>query len=170
MAEEEINTKYTLYSSPFSLYSMMARHTVLLGPTTTYTTPPEEITLRFVHHKKNENLGEDYLVHVNPKGQVPAMTGSALGKPLTDSLSITLYLAWTHYPDMLPAKHAVVIRDLLGRIHAIHGLSFTNKNPTAEMTKYNPSPAEEILKKPDLSPEYREALERKLKLYVYLFS
>ncbi|KAK8064374.1 hypothetical protein PG994_007012 [Apiospora phragmitis] len=165
MAEDLRNAEYTLYSAPFSLYSMMARHTVQLGPSTANAQPPKQITLHFIHHKKDENLAEDYLVRVNPKGQVPAMTGGNLARPLTDSISITLHLAETHYPAMLPAAHAAVIRDLLARIHAIPGLSFTNKNPTPEMTQRNPSPVEEILKRTDLSLEYRKALEGKLKFH-----
>lgn len=163
MAEWD-NAEYTLYSFPFSLYSMMARHTVQLGPTTHGARPPKQITLHFVNHLKNDNLKEDYL-RVNPKGQIPAMTGSCLEQPLTDSISISLHLAEKHYPAMLPAGHAAVIRDLLKRIHAIYGLSFNNKNPTPEMMQYNPSPVEDILKRTDLSPEYRKALEAKLKLY-----
>ncbi|KAK8073118.1 hypothetical protein PG996_006466 [Apiospora saccharicola] len=165
MAADPTNSEYALYSAPFSLYSMMALHTALLGPLTANARKPKSITLHFVHHKKNENLGEDYLVHVNPKGQVPAMTGGALEKPLTDSISITLHLAETHYPAMLPDEHTAVIRDLLERIHAIPGLSYSNKNPTAEMTKYNPSPVEEILQRTDISPEYRKALEGKLQFH-----
>ncbi|KAK9311367.1 hypothetical protein V1522DRAFT_32785 [Lipomyces starkeyi] len=154
--------EYTLYSSPFSLYSMMARHTVQLGPTTHDARPPQKITLSFVNHRKNETLKEDYLLRVNPKGQVPAMTGNVLEQPLTDSRSISLHLAEKHYPAMLPAEYAAVIRDLLERIHAIYGLSFSNKNPTAEMMQHNPSPVEGILKRTNLSPEYRMALEAKL--------
>lgn len=161
------NAEYTLYSSPFSLYSMMARHTVQLGPTTPHARPPRKITLSFVNHSINENLNEDYL-RVNPKGQVPAMTGTVLEQPLTDSCAISLHLAEKHYPAMLPVEHAAVIRDLLQRIHDIYGLSFSNKNPTAEMTQHNPSPVEGILQRTDLSPEYRVALEAKLGLYVAL--
>ncbi|KAI1341352.1 hypothetical protein F5Y15DRAFT_375812 [Xylariaceae sp. FL0016] len=157
--------EYTLYSSPFSLYSMMARHTVQLGPATNGARPPRNIALRFVNHKQNENLGEEYLVKVNPKGQVPAMTGKVLDAPLSSSISISLYLAERHYPAMLPPAHAGAIRDLMDRIHAIYGLSFSNKNPTAEMTRYNPSPVEAILERGDLSPEYRAALEAKLKFH-----
>ncbi|KAJ9203242.1 hypothetical protein DTO164E3_2713 [Paecilomyces variotii] len=159
------NAEYTLYSSPFSLYSMMSRHTIQLGPTTHDARPPRKITLSFVNHRKNENLKEDYLVRVNPKGQVPAMTGNILEQPLTDSISISLYLAVKHYPAMLPAEHAAVIRGLLERIHSIYGLSFSNKNPTPEMMQYNPSPVEDLLKRPDLSPEYRKALEAKLEFH-----
>jgi glutathione S-transferase len=148
---------------------MMARHTVQLGPATHNAKPPQKITLSFINHRKNQNLNEEYLVLVNPKGQVPAMTGNVLEQPLTDSRSISLHLAEKHYPAMLPAEHAVVIQDLLKRIHAIYGLSFSNKNPTAEMTQYNPSPVEDILKKTDLSPKYRAALEAKLSLYVTPF-
>ncbi|KAL1861021.1 hypothetical protein Plec18167_003696 [Paecilomyces lecythidis] len=159
------NAEYTLYSSPFSLYSMMARHTVQLGPTTHDARPPKKITLHFINHKKDENLKEDYLVKVNPKGQVPSMTGNVLEQPLTDSISISLYLAEKHYPAMLPAEHAAVIRNLLERFHAISGLSFSRKNPTPEMMQYNPSPVEDILKRTDLSPEYRKALEAKLEFH-----
>ncbi|KAK7415583.1 hypothetical protein QQZ08_012299 [Neonectria magnoliae] len=158
------NAEYTLYSFPFSLYSMMARHTIQLGPTTPGARPPK-ISLGFINHRKNETLREDYLLRVNPKGQVPAMTGNVLEQPLTDSLSISLYLAEKHYPAMLPADHEAVIRDLLDRIHAIYGLSFSHKNPTAEMKLHNPSPVEDILKATDLSPEYRLALEAKLSFH-----
>ncbi|KAF3769577.1 hypothetical protein M406DRAFT_354053 [Cryphonectria parasitica EP155] len=161
---ELANAEYTLYSSPFSLYSMMARHTIQLGPTTQGARPPKKITLSFVNHKKNENLREEYL-KVNPKGQVPTMTSNVLEQPLTDSISISLYLAEKHYPAMLPAEHAAVIKDLLQRFHAIPGLSFSNKNPTAEMTQHNRSPVEDILKRTDLSPEYRKALEVKLEFH-----
>ena len=162
------NAEYTLYSSPFSLYSMMARHTIQLGPTTRDAKPPKKISLHFINHKKNENLKEDYL-KVNPKGQVPALTGNVLQQPLLDSISISLYMAESHYPAMLPSEHASVIRDLMGRIHGIYGLSFSNKNPTTEMTQRNPSPVEDLLKRDDLSPEYRRLLEAKLDLYVYPF-
>lgn len=160
------NAEYTLHSSPFSLYSMMARHTIQLGSTTRGAKPPKKITLEFINHHELENLQEDYLIHVNPKGQVPAMTGDVLEQPLTDSLSITLYLSEKHYPAMLPPKYVAVISDCLLRIHNIPGLSFSIKNPTAEMKQRNPSPVENILKRTDISPEYRKALEAKLKLYV----
>ena len=158
------DARYKLYSSPFSLYSMMARHTIHLGPTTANAKPPKEITLGFIHHKGGENLKEEYLRFVNPKGQVPSMTGNVLKETLTDSISITLYLAENHYPAMLPAEHAAEIRDLLTRLHAVYGLSISNKNPTPEMTVRNPSPVEKILQRTDLSPEYRKALEFKLQL------
>lgn len=158
------NAEYTLYSAPFSLYSMMARHTVQLGPETLGAKPPRKITLSFVNHRENGNLEEDYL-KVNPKGQLPAMTGSVLDQPLTSSHCISLYLAEKHYPAMLPAEQADVIRDLIERLHAVPGPSFSNRKPTTEMMQHNPSPVENILKRTDLSPEYRAALETKLSLY-----
>ncbi|EFX06513.1 hypothetical protein CMQ_6834 [Grosmannia clavigera kw1407] len=140
----------------------MARHTALLGPTTLDARPPKIIALRFVNREREENLGEEYLVRVNPKGQVPAMTGNVLEQPLTDSESISLHLAEKHYPSMLPIQHAAVIRGLLDQFHSIHGQSFSNKRPTAAMVQHNPSPVEGFLKRTDLSPEYRRALETKL--------
>ncbi|KAK7913819.1 hypothetical protein PG985_011522 [Apiospora marii] len=159
MAADPTDAEYTLYSAPFSLYSMMARHTVLLGPKTLNAKPPKKIDLHFINHKKNENLGENYLLNINPKGQIPAMTGGALEKPLTDSMSITLHLAETHYPAMLPADHEVMIREILGEMHAIPGLSFSRVIETPEM---NPSPAEKMLERQDISPAYRQALLQKL--------
>ncbi|KAF7546826.1 hypothetical protein G7Z17_g8160 [Cylindrodendrum hubeiense] len=161
MADWE-NAEYTLYSSPFSLYSMMARHTIQLGPITHDAIPPKSITLSFINHKANENLSEYYLTKVNPKGQVPTMTGNILQQPLTESRAISLHLAEKHYPAMLPAKHETVVRDLFQRLHAVYGLSISNRNPTPEMRQYNPSPVEKILKRADISPEYRAALEVKL--------
>ena len=158
------DAEYTLYSHPFSFYSMMARHTIQLGRNAKDATPPRTITLRYVDHRANDTLREDYLVNVNPKGQVPSMTGGSLKQPLTDSISISLYLAEHHFPSMLPAQQAKRIRNLVKRIHAIYGLSYSNKTPTAEMTRYNPSPVEDILKSPDISPAYRAALEKKLAL------
>ncbi|KAF4993790.1 hypothetical protein FGRMN_6224 [Fusarium graminum] len=124
--------------------------------------PPRSINLSFVNHKAHENLNEDYLIKVNPKGQVPSMTGNVLDQPLTDSRSISLHLAEKHYPAMLGAQHEDVVRDLFERLHAVYGLSISNNNPTPEMTKYNPSPVEKMLQKDDISPEYRAALEVKL--------
>ncbi|KAJ5692302.1 hypothetical protein N7462_001725 [Penicillium macrosclerotiorum] len=164
MAESQ-KAQYTIYSSPFSLYSMMARHTLQLGPATHGARPPQNITLSFVNHRKNENLREEYLLKVNPKGQVPAMTGNVLERPLTDSLSISIYMAEKHYPAMLPVQHAAVIKDLLRRLHAVRGPAFSNKNPTTDMMKHNPSPAVDILKRTDLSPEYRTALNFKVEYH-----
>lgn len=158
------NAEYTLYSAPFSLYSMMARHTVQLGRASSNAKPPKSITLHFVHHLKGENISEEYL-KVNPKGQVPAMTGNVLKQPLTDSISISLYLAENHYPALLPAEHATVIKDLLQRFHSIYGLSFSNPKPTEEMKQYNPSPVEDLLKRTDITQEHRKLLENKLKFH-----
>ncbi|CAJ0547489.1 Ff.00g042430.m01.CDS01 [Fusarium sp. VM40] len=155
------DAEYTLYSSPFSLYSMMARHTVQLGPTTHNAMPPKSIALSFVNHKAHENLSEVYL-KVNPKGQVPSMTGSLLDHTLTDSYSISLHLAEKHYSAMLGGSHEDVVRDLFERLHAVYGLSISNNNPTPEMIKHNPSPVEKILERDDISAEYRKALEAKL--------
>lgn len=159
------NAEYTLYSAPFSLYSMMARHTVQLGPLTDHTTPPCNIDLSFINHGKNDNLKEEYL-KINPKGQIPSLVGNVLKEPLTDSISISLYLAEKHYPALLPTAQAALIKQLLERIHQVNGPSINNKKASPEMQKYNPSPAAEMLKRTDISPEYRKALEFKLRLYV----
>ncbi|KAF4449350.1 hypothetical protein F53441_7328 [Fusarium austroafricanum] len=156
------DAEYTLYSSPFSLYSMMARHTILLGPKTHGAMPPKSITLHFIDHKNNQNLNEDYLININPRGQVPAMTGTFLEKPLTESRAISLHMAEKHYPAMMPTKYETAVKDLFERLHAVYGLSIFNKNPTPDMTKRNPSPVEKILERTDISPQYRKALEAKL--------
>ena len=40
-----------------------------------------------------EQLAEYYLLGINPKGQVPALTSKSLSTPITDSLDITFHLA-----------------------------------------------------------------------------
>lgn len=142
----------------------MARHTTQLGPTTHGATPPKSITLHFIDHKAHENLGEDYLINVNPRGQVPAMQGNLLKETLTESRAISLHLAEKHYPAMLGDKCENTVRDLFERLHAVYGLSISNPKPTAEMTRRNPSPVEKMLQRTDISPQYRAALEAKLAL------
>ena len=59
----------TLYYFPFSLYSMMAKFGFVLGEELNPGTAPR-MEIRFVDRHKAENLLEDYLINVNPKGSV----------------------------------------------------------------------------------------------------
>lgn len=62
---------FTLHYFPFSLYSLMARFGFVLGEELNPATAPR-VEIRFVDRHNTENLSEDYLVNVNPKGSVSA--------------------------------------------------------------------------------------------------
>lgn len=62
---------YTLHNQPFSLFSIMVRFTYVLGRSSADpATAGVHIENKLVDHHRDENLGEDYLLKVNPKGQV----------------------------------------------------------------------------------------------------
>jgi hypothetical protein len=62
---------YTLHNQPFSLFSMMVRFTYVLGRSSAdSTTAGVHVEYKLVDHHRHENLAEDYLCNVNPKGQV----------------------------------------------------------------------------------------------------
>lgn len=67
---------YTLYIFPFSLYSIMARLTIVLGMTHPHRPPTRalpRVDLKLLNLHRDENLSEEFL-KLNPKGQVPVMT------------------------------------------------------------------------------------------------
>lgn len=62
---------YTLHNQPFSLFSMMVRFTYVLGRgSADSTTNGVHLEYKLVDHQRDENLAEDYLMKINPKGQV----------------------------------------------------------------------------------------------------
>lgn len=62
---------YVLHNQPFSLFSMMVRFTYALGRTSADpATVGVHLENKLVDHHRDENLAEDYLLNINPKGQV----------------------------------------------------------------------------------------------------
>lgn len=62
---------YILHNQPFSLFSMMVRFTYILGRSSADpTTNGVKIENKLIDHHRDENLAEDYLLRINPKGQV----------------------------------------------------------------------------------------------------
>ncbi|KAB8252759.1 hypothetical protein BDV35DRAFT_165490 [Aspergillus flavus] len=107
-----------------------------------------KIKHRLVNLHRNENLSEDYLLHVNPKGKVPALTSKSIPAPLTDSLSISYWVCEQH-PSLIPEAHRTTIQRLLSQLHHIQA-------------ENNPNPAvDDLLARTDISPEHRRALEYK---------
>lgn len=50
---------------------MMVRFTYVLGRSSAdLTTKGVQVEYKLVDHHRDENLGEDYLLNINPKGQV----------------------------------------------------------------------------------------------------
>lgn len=62
---------FTLHVFPFSLYSIMTRLSVALGQTANpQSLKIVDLQLRLTNLHRNENISEEYLMTVNPKGQV----------------------------------------------------------------------------------------------------
>lgn len=62
---------YTLHNQPFSLFSMMVRFTYVLGRSSADPTRKSvKIENKLIDHHRDENLAENYLLRINPKGQV----------------------------------------------------------------------------------------------------
>jgi len=61
---------YLLHVFPFSLYSIMARFTHALGKVTSTNSCSIQIEVKLVNLHLDENIAEEYLRWVNPKGQV----------------------------------------------------------------------------------------------------
>ncbi len=152
------NDAYTVHHNPFSVCSIMTRMTLAMRKPTT-SPDPNTFHEQLVDIYKDEQLSEPFLTTVNPKGQVPAMTGGSLSEPLTDSLDITYYLC-DLYPNLAPAEHKEVIYRLLKELHQIQylSLSFT---PAQNRAGGITVAIEKLAAQPDISERYREALKFK---------
>lgn len=154
---------YTLYIFPFSLYSIMARFTIALGRAyqgeSTARSPPK-ISLKLLNLHRDENLEEDFLLHINPKGQVPVLISEGR-ETLTDSLDISYFFCREYFPKMLPKPHEQKIRELLSKLHAIQGMSVSvNQDKITEQraVEMKDPKLEELLAIGDHSDRYRKAL------------
>ncbi|ETS80556.1 hypothetical protein PFICI_08085 [Pestalotiopsis fici W106-1] len=156
---------YSLFVFPFSLYSIMTRYTFTLGRAgLPQETSSLDINLKLVNLHRDENLAEDYLLNINPKGQVPALTGNDLPTPLTDSLDISYWLC-NHFPGLLPEAHKPVIQQFLTQLHGFEGLSLSVPSK-ADRQEGVPNPSlDALLARSDITPEYKRALEYKKKFH-----
>lgn len=165
MALPDYSSPFTLYYGTFSLFSTMVRTTFALRGAPRDGRPGMQITKHpvAIGGDNPEQLSEFYLTKVNPKGSVPALANTTLlgPMPMAESRDISLYIAeW--YPSLLPEEHRDAILDLLAENGAINFTVLTfgpaNKTPDMYLAK-----AKEILTQPDISDEYRQALEVKAK-------
>ena len=155
---------YILYHNFYSVCSIMVRYTLALrGPA------EDDASAVLVEEKEvdifhEEQLTEQFLSEINPKGQVPVLTSPALDKPIADSLEITHYLA-SLYPALIPSNHASEITRLLHDLHALNyfSLSFSGRPQAVQGVKA------EVQKRMDgdmgpASERYRSALEYKMSM------
>lgn len=62
---------YTLHMFPFSLYSIMVMYTYVLGRETEQSLATKLLlSRRLVNLHRDENIKQDYLLNINPKGLV----------------------------------------------------------------------------------------------------
>jgi hypothetical protein len=88
--------------------------------------------------------------------QVPSLTGPGLSKPINGSKDCCDWLC-TQYPKLLPVEHKETIDGLLAKFRDFHAMALSFPKGTSPP----PNVAEEMLKRDDLSPSYRKALEFK---------
>lgn len=68
---QQLENYFTLLVFPFSLYAIMVRLTVALGQSAYPSSVGElHIQHRLVNLHRDENISQEYLLTVNPKGQV----------------------------------------------------------------------------------------------------
>ena len=151
-----------LYYNKFSICSLMVRYTFSLRG------EPKSANDQIQFHEKQidihngEQFTENYLLNVNPKGQVPVLFSESLTNPITDSLDITFYLE-DFYPSLAPPPHKDIVNELLKELHTIAyvNLSFppgeVKRRGTAEIF-------EKLLGQPNISDEYLKALKFKKQL------
>ncbi|KAF2102972.1 hypothetical protein NA57DRAFT_63700 [Rhizodiscina lignyota] len=155
---------YTLHHHRYSICSIMVRYCIAIRGEPKSGMSEATFFEKEIDIFANEQLSEDFLCHVNPKGQVPAITTSSLDQPLYDSVTITHYLA-SLYPSLMPPSHRQLISSLIDLLHSINffSLSFAgskNGDPAGHIKQE----IQRRLRK-DVSPRYREALEYKLAVH-----
>ncbi|KAK5995683.1 hypothetical protein PT974_04100 [Cladobotryum mycophilum] len=151
---------YTVHHFRQSICSIMVRYCVAIRGNPKENSP--EITFVEKHVDiiaAKDQLSEDFLLNVNPKGQVPALTSPSLPQSIIDSVKITHFLV-DLFPDLAPASHRELILQLIDEIHSVNffSLSFT-KRPEIQYG------IRDLIKgkmEEDISPRYRQALEYKL--------
>ncbi|KAF3767945.1 hypothetical protein M406DRAFT_355772 [Cryphonectria parasitica EP155] len=165
MASTDYSAPFTLYYGYYSVFSTMVRLTFALRGAPRPDRP--EMTLHkqpiSISPAEPEQLSEEYMTKINPKGQVPVLANEVLlgPKPMPESADIAYYMSeW--YPSLLPKEHEATIRELVGEVYKISMPVLTfpldTKNPAKFMDK-----VKELLAKPDLSDTHRQALEAKAK-------
>ncbi|KAI9904054.1 hypothetical protein N3K66_000583 [Trichothecium roseum] len=148
---------FTLHYFPFSLYSLMARFGFVLGEELNPATAPR-VEIRFVDRQNTENLSEDYLVNVNPKGSVPSLTSPSLPSALTDSRDISTWLC-DKQPELLPEEHKENIVRLVDMLYDFHAMALMISPD--DRKDGIPNQAAALLENPDLTEPHRRALEIK---------
>ncbi|KAK7960708.1 hypothetical protein PG996_011350 [Apiospora saccharicola] len=162
--DERGSVNCTLYCYPFSLYSIMVRYLIQLakrsGESHDETSSALHIREQALDLDHDENIAEWYLLNMNRKGQVPAMTVEGRAAPITDSLDISYWLC-DMFPHLLPQQHEATIRRLLRDLHAIEGISITIRRREGPEEDLIDPCVDKALARDDISPEYRQALEAK---------
>lgn len=173
---------YELYYNRFSICSTQARLTLAMQKLS--TTPEQAIDVKQTHVDiyTAEQLSENYLLNVNPKGQVswsifhlvviysyllpyqqvPAMTSRHFKMPLTDSYDITEYIG-EKCTGLCPPAHKDTILRLLKELHSIQFLALSFK-PEERRAEGITKEIQDRLAQKNISEQYRKALEWKADL------
>lgn len=171
--------KCTLYHNPYSVCSIMVRYTLALRGPAKDNLPALEVEEKPVDIFNQEQLSEDFL-KINPYGQASKSTSlitwcpvsnsvidfqvpvllSSLQSPICDSLEITHVIA-NYSKSLIPENYKAQITDLLAELHDLNyfSLSFPGRQQMAVTLS---APIEKRLQDPNITEDYRKALEFKL--------
>jgi glutathione S-transferase len=143
----------------------MIRYTLTLARDRTPISSDFDIEFREIDINNGEQLSEEYLCTINPKGQVPVLVSpSHLDEPIADSLYITYWLC-AKFLSLRPEKHNEEIDRLLEALHAINFFTLSMRNNPAVAASLEGA-VEKRLEQDNLSERHRKALEYKLTVYV----
>jgi len=152
---------YTLYHNYYSICSIMIRYLLAVRGEPLDAASTMVVEEKAIDIFNEEQLAEDYLLHVNPRGQVPVLGNPAVFDfPLAQSAAITEHIASRH-PRLLPVAHKAEIIALVKEMHDtlnFFTLSFLKSPKLASGFKAG---AERLLARDDISKDYRAALEFK---------
>ncbi|OAP54847.1 hypothetical protein AYL99_11295 [Fonsecaea erecta] len=154
-------TPYTLYHNYYSICSIMMRYLMRIRGDPASPAVKMDVTEHNVDIFSEEQFSEDYLLKVNPNGQVPVLGSPvAFSFPLAQTTAISAYVS-ERYPALLPKAHAETIEKSLKQMHDLNffTLSFL-KSP--KLASGFADVALKRLARNDISEEYRKALEYKL--------
>jgi len=154
-------TVYILYHNYYSICSIMMRYLMRIRGDPANSAVKMNVMEKNIDIFNEEQFSEEYLLKVNPNGQVPVLGSPvAFSFPLAQTTAISAYVS-DRYPSLLPGAHAETIKKSLIKMHELNffTLSFL-KSP-----KLASGFADVVLKRLDkdgISEEYRKALEYKL--------
>ncbi|GAD92996.1 protein kinase domain protein [Paecilomyces variotii No. 5] len=122
-----------------------------------------DITTKEIDIFSEEQFSEWYLCDVNPKGQVPVLGSDiAFEFPMAQTTAISEYIA-ERYPELLPAKHAANIHEMVHKMHEMNFFTLSFKGSPKLASGFADAGFIRLADE-NISDRYRKALEYKVEI------